>query len=42
MVDTWSARRMTDEGTIASNANQLSDLDIGVVIAKAKQGIGVS
>lgn len=42
MVDTWSARRMTDEATPASSTNRLDDPSIGAVITKALNGIGIS
>lgn len=41
MVDTWATRRTTDEATVADGTNHLSDWDIGSVITKAKQGIGL-
>lgn len=39
MVDTWSVRQTTDGAT--TFANGLSDSDIGAVMNKARQGIGL-
>lgn len=40
MVDTWNARRMTDEGTVADATNKLNDTNIGAVITKLLNGVG--
>lgn len=42
LVDTWSARRMTDDGTVASSSNGLDDATILQAINKAKSGIGLT
>jgi HD superfamily phosphohydrolase len=40
MVDSWSVRRTTDEGTEANAANGLYDTNIGRVVTKSLTGIG--
>lgn len=43
LVDTWNARRMTDEtGTLASPQNKLDDPTIGDVIRKMLNGVGIA
>lgn len=39
MIDTWNARRMTDDGTVADNVNHLQDSDIGRTVTKLFAGI---
>jgi hypothetical protein len=41
LVDTWSVRRTTDDGTIASPSNGLDDASILAIVNKAKSGIGI-
>lgn len=41
IVDTWTVRRTTDDGTIASSANGLGDAQILEVLNKARAGIGL-
>ena len=41
MIDTWSVRRTTDEGTLVSD-NGLDDEEINRVLNKAKEGIGLT
>lgn len=41
VLDTWSVRRSTDEGTVADNVNKLSDANIGAIISKCMTGVGV-
>lgn len=41
LVDTWSVRRTTDDGTVASPSNGLDDASILAVVKKAKAGIGM-
>lgn len=38
-LDTWNARRMTDEGTQANNTNMLDDVTIGRLMTKVLTGI---
>lgn len=40
MTDTWSARRMTDDGTVADGTNKLDDATIGRAVLKMLTGIG--
>lgn len=40
LADTWSSRRMTDEGTVADNVNMLSDQVVGRAITKMLNGVG--
>jgi hypothetical protein len=40
LVDTWTVRRTTDEGTSANTTNQLSDAHVGRVIGKLLSGVG--
>lgn len=39
LIDTWNARRMTDDGTIADGTNKLDDPTIGRFIQKLAAGI---
>lgn len=39
MVDSWSVRRTTDEGTIADGTNKLSDVHVGSAIQKMLNGV---
>lgn len=39
LVDTWSARRMSDEGTVADEVNKLSDANIGRVVGVVMAGV---
>jgi hypothetical protein len=39
LVDTWNARRMTDEATIADGTNLLNDVAIGRTISKLLAGV---
>lgn len=41
LVDTWSVRRTTDDGTVASVSNGLDDESIRQILVKAKAGIGL-
>ena len=41
LIDTWSVRRTTDDGTVASPSNGLDDASILSVVNKAKAGIGM-
>lgn len=40
MVDTWNARRMTDEATVADGTNMLNDAAVGRAVNKLLQGVG--
>lgn len=40
LVDTWSARRMSDEGTVADGVNMLQDSTIGRAVNKVLAGVG--
>lgn len=40
MVDSWKARRMTDEATVADGVNQLNDATVGQFVLALKNGIG--
>jgi hypothetical protein len=40
MVDTWNARRMTDEATVADNTNMLNDSAVGRAVNKLLIGVG--
>lgn len=40
LVDTWSVRRTTDEGTVADGTNMLNDATVGRVITKLLVGVG--
>jgi DNA integrity scanning protein DisA with diadenylate cyclase activity len=42
LVDTWSVRRSTDDGTVADNVNKLSDANIGAVVSKVMTSIDVT
>lgn len=39
MIDTWQARRMTDEGTSANGINKLDDTIVGRTVDKMMSGI---
>jgi hypothetical protein len=39
LVDSWNARRMTDEATVADAVNQLNDAAIGRVVSKLLTGV---
>ena len=41
LIDTWNARRMTDDGTVADGTNKLNDAMIGRFIDKLAAGINV-
>lgn len=40
LADSWNARRMTDEGTVADQTNMLADSVVGRAINKMLQGVG--
>jgi hypothetical protein len=40
LVDTWSVRRTTDEGTVADGTNMLNDATVGRAITKLLDGVG--
>jgi hypothetical protein len=40
LVDSWSVRRTTDEGTVADGNNQLADSFVGRAVAKMLTGVG--
>lgn len=40
MIDTWNARRMTDDATVADAVNKLDDNNIGKAVNKLLVGIG--
>lgn len=40
MVDTWSVRRTTDEGTVVDATNKLNDTNVGRAVDKLLTGIG--
>lgn len=42
MTDTWNARRMTDEGTVADGTNKLNDAAIGAAITKLLAGVNIT
>jgi septal ring factor EnvC (AmiA/AmiB activator) len=42
LIDTWSVRRSTDEGTLFNEINKLSDPNIGAAIVKCMTSIGVT
>ena len=39
LIDTWNARRMTDEATVADGVNLLNDVTVGAFVQKLKAGI---
>lgn len=39
LTDTWNARRMTDDGTIADGTNKLDDATIGRAVTKMLAGV---
>lgn len=41
LADTWNARRMTDEGTVADATNRLNDATIGKAVEKLLNGVGI-
>jgi hypothetical protein len=42
LIDTWSVRRSTDEGTIADAVNKLNDANIGAALIKCMNSVGVT
>lgn len=40
LIDTWNARRMTDEATVADGVNMLNDATIGRAVNKLLAGVG--
>ncbi len=40
LTDTWNARRMTDDGTVADDVNKLNDATIGRAVVKMLTGVG--
>jgi len=40
VVDTWSVRRSTDEGTTANTVNKLDDATVGAFMAKLQASVG--
>jgi hypothetical protein len=40
LIDTWNARRMTDEATVADSVNKLNDATIGRAVDKLLIGVG--
>ena len=40
MIDSWNARRMTDDATVADGTNKLDDASIGRAVGKVLDGIG--
>lgn len=42
MIDTWNARRTTDEGTVADATNRLDDSTIGKAVEKLLVGVGIN
>ena len=42
MIDTWNARRTTDEGTVADATNRLDDATIGKTVEKLLVGVGIN
>lgn len=42
MIDTWNARRTTDEGTVADVTNRLDDATIGKAVEKLLVGVGIN
>jgi hypothetical protein len=42
LVDTWTIRRSTFDGTVFDSVNKLSDANIGAVLSKAMTSIGVT
>ena len=42
MIDTWNARRTTDEGTVADATNRLDDSTIGKAVEKLLIGVGIN
>lgn len=40
MIDTWTSRRVTDEGTVADSTNKLSDVYVGRAVEKMLAGVG--
>jgi len=41
LVETWSARRMTDEATSANSTNKLDDASVGSAVDKLLTGVGI-
>lgn len=40
VIDTWNARRMTDDATVADGVNKLNDSTIGAFVDKMRTGVG--
>jgi hypothetical protein len=40
LIDTWNARRMTDDGTVADTVNKLDDATLGRAVTKLLAGMG--
>jgi hypothetical protein len=40
LVDSWSVRRTTDEGTVADGTNMLNDATVGRAVNKLLAGVG--
>lgn len=40
LIDTWSVRRTTDEGTVADGTNKLNDATVGRLVDKLLTGVG--
>jgi hypothetical protein len=40
LIDTWNARRMTDDATSANGTNMLDDASVGRVVTKLLVGVG--
>ncbi len=40
LVDTWNVRRTTDEGTVTSDVNKLTDVEVGRAVNKLLNGVG--
>ena len=40
LVDSWSTRRATDEGTVADATNMLNDATVGRSVKKLLAGVG--
>lgn len=39
LIDTWTSRRVTDEGTVADGVNKLNDANVGRVVEKMLTGV---
>lgn len=40
LVDSWTTRRISDEGTVADSVNKLNDLTVGRAVEKMMTGVG--